>query len=102
MVGTFILAVVSSSFQALRCPMQHPGGAGQALALRASWGRICPGHLGLLLDPRDALQPPLTLKLPPPPGPRCQDCLASGARGPRTPCPQVPVVYYRLLCPHPR
>ena len=91
---------------ALWCPLAtRPAGAGRDEAPLWPWmvehlctaapccpgGKICPGHLGLLLAPRDALQPsPRPLQLPPPPWPLLSDCLA---------LPTVPVVHCRLLCP---
>lgn len=106
MVGTLILAVVSSSsFQRFGAPLPCPAGAGRDEAPLWPWsvehlctaapccpgGKICPGHLGLLLAPRDALQPsPRPPQLPPLPWPLLSDCLA---------LPMVPMVHCRLLCP---
>lgn len=49
--------------------------------------KICPGHLGLLLAPRDALQPSPPAQLPPLPWPLLSNCLA---------LPMVPMVHCRL------
>ena len=73
---------------ALWCPLAtRPAGAGRDEAPLWPWmvehlctaapccpgGKICPGHLGLLLAPRDALQPsPSPRRCPHPPGPCCQ------------------------------